>query len=215
LFANFPLSSILLTVICSLCVQTIPTTILLKDKPIRNPNSADLVSRTTELSSPIPTQPVQDLPSTAAAVHAMGSQPTQFSAQSEQPAQQTAQQAAVASELKDFLQNLNLVPHIVVPPVCYFVILLLFFCLDCTFLDKFVLFQPLAGAQHFRKIVASAVHRAVREIITPVLERAVTIACMTASEVICKDFSDPSQQMIMQRAAQVMVKVCTEVMSIL
>jgi len=40
-----------------------------------------------------------------------------------------------------------------------------------------------------KRIVPLAVDRAIREIIQPVVERSVTIACITAKELIIKDFA--------------------------
>lgn len=53
--------------------------------------------------------------------------------------------------------------------------------------------------------VAVAVDRAIREIIQPVVERSVTIACITTKELIVKDFAMESSEQKMRKAAQLMV----------
>ncbi len=56
-----------------------------------------------------------------------------------------------------------------------------------------------------RRIVPVAVDRAICEIITPVVERSVTIACMTTYELVVKDFAlDPDENRLRQ-AAHLMV----------
>jgi CCR4-NOT transcription complex subunit 1 len=57
-----------------------------------------------------------------------------------------------------------------------------------------------------KKYVPIAVERAVQDIMHPVVERSVTIACVTTRELVLKDFAlDPDSKKL-QRAAQVMVQ---------
>ena len=46
--------------------------------------------------------------------------------------------------------------------------------------------QPVAERLQLKRLVPVAVDRAIVEIITPVVERSVTIACMTTQELILK-----------------------------
>ena len=50
-----------------------------------------------------------------------------------------------------------------------------------------------------------AIDRAIREIIAPIVERSVTIACMTSRELIVKDFAMESDENAMRSAAHLMV----------
>ena len=50
-----------------------------------------------------------------------------------------------------------------------------------------------------------AVDRAIREIIQPVVERSVTIACITSKELVVKDFAMEGDETKMRKAAQLMV----------
>lgn len=56
-----------------------------------------------------------------------------------------------------------------------------------------------------KRIVPVAVDRAIREIIQPVVERSVTIACITSKELVTKDFAMESDEAKMRKAAQLMV----------
>merc|ERR1712100_27340 len=56
-----------------------------------------------------------------------------------------------------------------------------------------------------KAVVAIAVDRAIREIIQPVVERSVTIACITTKELIVKDFAMEPNEQKMRKAAQLMV----------
>lgn len=56
-----------------------------------------------------------------------------------------------------------------------------------------------------KRLVPVAVDRAIREIIQPVVERSVTIACITTKELIVKDFATESDENKMRRAAHLMV----------
>jgi len=56
-----------------------------------------------------------------------------------------------------------------------------------------------------KRTVPIAVDRAIREIIQPVVERSVTIACITTKEIITKDFAMESDESKMRKAAQLMV----------
>lgn len=56
-----------------------------------------------------------------------------------------------------------------------------------------------------KKLVPIAVDRAIREIIQPVVERSVTIACITTKEIVLKDFAMESDEVKMRKAGQLMV----------
>ena len=56
-----------------------------------------------------------------------------------------------------------------------------------------------------KRIVPVAVDRAIREIIQPVVERSVTIACITSKELVVKDFAMEGDETKMRKAAQLMV----------
>jgi CCR4-NOT transcription complex subunit 1 len=56
-----------------------------------------------------------------------------------------------------------------------------------------------------KRCVPIAVDRAIREIIQPVVERSVTIACITTKEIVTKDFAMESDEKKMRKAAQLMV----------
>ena len=57
--------------------------------------------------------------------------------------------------------------------------------LNCTVLPELSAERAMLAAQ----VVPVGVDRAICEIITPVVERSVTIACMTTNELILKDFA--------------------------
>lgn len=56
-----------------------------------------------------------------------------------------------------------------------------------------------------KRWVPIAVDRAIREIIQPVVERSVTIACITTKEIVVKDFAMESDETKMRKAGQLMV----------
>ncbi|KAL3934597.1 MAG: hypothetical protein SGBAC_009717 [Bacillariaceae sp.] len=56
-----------------------------------------------------------------------------------------------------------------------------------------------------KRSVPVAVDRAIREIIQPVVERSVTIACITTKEIVTKDFAMESDDNKMRKAGQLMV----------
>ena len=56
-----------------------------------------------------------------------------------------------------------------------------------------------------KRTVSVAVDRAIREIIQPVVERSVTIACITAKEIVTKDFAMEGDENKMRKAGQLMV----------
>lgn len=56
-----------------------------------------------------------------------------------------------------------------------------------------------------KRLVPIAVDRAIREIIQPVVERSVTIACITTKEIVTKDFAMESDETKMRNAGQLMV----------
>lgn len=76
-----------------------------------------------------------------------------------------------------------------------------------------VLFQQLASSggsgninnAMLKRNVPIAVDRAIREIIQPVVERSVTIACGTTKEIVTKDFAMESDENKMRKSAQLMV----------
>lgn len=60
-------------------------------------------------------------------------------------------------------------------------------------------------AASVKRWVPVAVDRAIREIIHPVVERSVTIACITTKEIVTKDFAMEGDESKMRRAGQLMV----------
>ncbi|KAG7349528.1 CCR4-Not complex component, Not1 [Nitzschia inconspicua] len=66
---------------------------------------------------------------------------------------------------------------------------------------------PLATLNNaaLKRAVPIAVDRAIREIIQPVVERSVTIACITTKEIVAKDFAMESDENKMRKAGQLMV----------
>ncbi|KAF0684179.1 Aste57867_23829 [Aphanomyces stellatus] len=74
-------------------------------------------------------------------------------------------------------------------------------------LASYVAVNPDLPLHHvnLRRLVPLAVDRAIREVITPVVERSVTIACITTREIILKDFATDMDEVKMRKAAHVMV----------
>lgn len=68
--------------------------------------------------------------------------------------------------------------------------------------SSLILFQQQAG---LKRVIPVAVDRAIREIIQPVVERSVTIACITTRELIVKDFVNEGDDAKMRKAAHLMV----------
>jgi CCR4-NOT transcription complex subunit 1 len=56
-----------------------------------------------------------------------------------------------------------------------------------------------------RQTISLAIDRAIREIIQPVVERSVTIACITTKEIVTKDFATEGDENKVHQAAQLMV----------
>jgi len=67
---------------------------------------------------------------------------------------------------------------------------------------QLVIFQQFPN---LKSMVPVAVDRAIREIIQPVVERSVTIACITTKELVVKDFALEPNEQKMRKAAQLMV----------
>lgn len=65
-------------------------------------------------------------------------------------------------------------------------------------------FQGLSIAV-LKRVVPLAVDRAIREIIQPVVERSVTIACITTKEIVAKDFAMESDETKVAKAGHLMV----------
>ncbi|CAG8484109.1 12575_t:CDS:10 [Ambispora gerdemannii] len=63
-----------------------------------------------------------------------------------------------------------------------------------------------ANQPGLRKLVYMAIERAIQEIIGPVVERSVTIACISTKELILKDFAMEPNEEKMRNAAHVMVQ---------
>jgi CCR4-NOT transcription complex subunit 1 len=61
------------------------------------------------------------------------------------------------------------------------------------------------SAEVLKRSVPIAVDRAIREIIQPVVERSVSIACITTKSIVTKDFAMESDENKMRKAAQLMV----------
>ena len=62
---------------------------------------------------------------------------------------------------------------------------------------------------HLKRTVPAAIDRAIKEIINPVVERSVTIACVTTRELIVKDFAMESDEQRVRAAAHSMVQNLT------
>ena len=65
--------------------------------------------------------------------------------------------------------------------------------------------QVLSSNFSLRRLIPIAVDRAIREIIQPVVERSVAIACVTSKEMITKDFANEANENLFRRSAQLMV----------
>lgn len=63
----------------------------------------------------------------------------------------------------------------------------------------------IAERLQLKRLVPMAVDRAICEIITPVVERSVTIACMTTYELVSKDYAVDPDEARMRSAAHLMV----------
>lgn len=64
---------------------------------------------------------------------------------------------------------------------------------------------PLAERLQLKRLVPMAVDRAMCDIITPVVERSVTIACMTTYELVTKDYATDPDESRLRQAAHLMV----------
>lgn len=64
---------------------------------------------------------------------------------------------------------------------------------------------PLAERLQLKRLVPVAVDRAMCDIITPVVERSVTIACMTTYELVTKDYATDPDESRLRQAAHLMV----------
>ena len=73
--------------------------------------------------------------------------------------------------------------------MCHFCRYAICTCLQDIICKRVALARPLSGAVLTAQVVPVGVDRAICEIITPVVERSVTIACMTTNELILKDFA--------------------------
>jgi hypothetical protein len=69
--------------------------------------------------------------------------------------------------------------------------------------------QLFALYPQLKRLVATAVDRAIREIISPVVDRSVTIACVTTRELIMKDFAMEPDENKIRKAAHQMVQNLT------
>ena len=66
--------------------------------------------------------------------------------------------------------------------------------------------QLFAQQPQLKRLVPVAIDRAIREIIQPVVERSVTIACVTTRELMLKDFAMEPDETRMKKAAQLMAQ---------
>ena len=66
--------------------------------------------------------------------------------------------------------------------------------------------QLFAQQPQLKRVVPLALDRAIREIISPVVERSVTISCVTTRELMLKDFAMEPDEMRMRKGAQLMVQ---------
>ncbi|DAA78287.1 TPA_exp: Uncharacterized protein A8136_4263 [Trichophyton benhamiae CBS 112371] len=68
-------------------------------------------------------------------------------------------------------------------------------------LDQILVFPPSADPNTLKQIVHGAVERAIAEIIAPVVERSITIASISAAQLILKDFAmEPDEEKVRQAA---------------
>jgi CCR4-NOT transcription complex subunit 1 len=58
---------------------------------------------------------------------------------------------------------------------------------------------------NIRQLVPHAVDRAIKEVISAVVERSVTISCLTTREMVTKDFAMDPDENVLKKAAQLMV----------
>jgi len=65
---------------------------------------------------------------------------------------------------------------------------------------------PFLQNPQFKKLVPHAIEKSIREIIGPVVERSVTIACITTRELIVKDFAMEPDENKMRKSAHMMVQ---------
>lgn len=65
--------------------------------------------------------------------------------------------------------------------------------------------QIFAAHPQLKRVVPVAVDKAIREIIQPVVERSVTIACITTKELVLKDFASEADDVKMRKASHLMV----------
>lgn len=72
-------------------------------------------------------------------------------------------------------------------------------------LASHIMINPSFSHPALRRIVPLAVDRAIREIIQPVVERSVTIACVTTQQMILKDFALEPNETLLRKAAHLMV----------
>lgn len=77
-------------------------------------------------------------------------------------------------------------------------------------LSRFVIVNPTLSAlvqnPQMRRCVPVAIERAVHEIMQPVVERSVTISCITTRELATKDFATEPNELRLRRAAHLMVQ---------
>jgi CCR4-NOT transcription complex subunit 1 len=62
----------------------------------------------------------------------------------------------------------------------------------------------LAERLSLKRLLPVALERAIREVVTPVVERSVTIACMTTRELVLKDYAAEPDETALRRAAHLM-----------
>ena len=62
----------------------------------------------------------------------------------------------------------------------------------------------LAERLSLKRLLPLALERAIREVVTPVVERSVTIACMTTRELVLKDYAAEPDETALRRAAHLM-----------
>ena len=79
-----------------------------------------------------------------------------------------------------------------------------------TNLESFIRIPPTATIivqnPHLQRLVPNAMEAAIREIIQPVVERSVTIACVTTRELVTLDFATEGDEERLRQAARVMVR---------
>ena len=163
----------------------------LEDIPLRNQILSQRVAPVKERNPDFNVKPVATAPKTAIGVHSVG---TNSEAQGVGTAgNESGRETPTGGEQQDT----------VIPNLAAYV------TVNAT-LSQLLQSQPgsvLSSLSNtsLKRWVPIAVDRAIREIIQPVVERSVTIACISTKEIVVKDFAMESDEAKMRKAGQLMV----------